>query len=343
MDLDEEQLQSKLRTRGKCQTYLLRSDFLELKPRTRRGKCLGAAVEVLEYEMMCDNDTSTTSNEYSYISNDIWFHLANYIPPEDVQRFALICSQSANCLKSRHFWMQLYRKYCQKSKDKSKWILQLPAHLQMHQLSECDTNILRQRVIKALFYCHSPFAERLKDNYKLESLVGKTYQSSWHLTVQCVWIMVYKFRDNTANSILKRDQKSSSKSSVVSDELVEDWESLEDDNDAESNNNKHNRRNLNVIHSSAVDNWDGLSLLIICCDRFIPFPSDFLCANSSSAIRLKDTRELLSTDMRSTNLELDFVSLTGDQKLTWKYQRIQKYKVLPWWHPDFSKFNKCEL
>ncbi|XP_058976652.1 uncharacterized protein LOC131800395 isoform X1 [Musca domestica] len=343
MDLDEEQLQWKLRTRGKCQTFLLQSDYLELKPRARRGKCLGAAIEALE-EVMRDNESSTT--EYSYIGNDIWFHLANYIAPEDVQRFAMICTQSAECLKSRHFWIQLYRKHCQKSKDRNKWILQLPSHLQMHQITQCDINILRQQVIKALFFCHPPFVDRLKDNYKLESLVGKTYQSSWHLTVQCVWIMVYKFRDNAAVTI-KHNAESTKNSSSTNNEqvdtVVNDWESLaENEEHTERNNNTKTTKALSTAPSS-VDNCNGLKLLIICCDRFIPFPSDFLCTNSSSTIRLKDTRELLSTDMRSTNLELDFVSLTGDQRITWKYQHIQKYKVLPWWHPDFSKFNKCEL
>ncbi|XP_061388316.1 putative transmembrane protein 183BP [Musca vetustissima] len=312
---------------------ILRSDFLELKPKKRRGKCLGAAEEVLT-EMM--NDTVITTPTYSYISNDIWFHLANHIPPEDVQRFALICKPSADCLKTRNFWMQLYQKYCQKSKDKSKWILDLPSDLQMHQLAECDTEILRQQVIKALFYCHQPFVDRLKENYKLDSLVGKIYQSSWHLTVQCVWIMVYKFCDNNT---IQKNSKHFKEESTNNDrqnvhEIVNDWESLADD---ESNNN-----NTTTSHSPAAS-CNGLSLLIICCNHYVPFPSDFLCTNSSSTIRLQNTREFLSTDMRSTNLELEFVSLTKDQKLSWKYPQIQKYKVLPWWHPDFNRFNKCEL
>lgn len=303
---------------------------------------MGAALEVLENGREFEMDISNVPTpEYSYISNDIWFHLANYIPPEDVQRFASICSQSANSVNSRHFWLHLYRCYCQQSRDKNKWILQLPSHLQMHQLVDCDAHVLRQRVIQALFYCHPPFVERLKVNYKLETLVGRKYLSSWHLMVQCVWIMCYKFRLNIPNTSSTNRTSKISQQSLEMDEdiIVNDWETLADD---ESNNNLSKRNNKRVFQSatSSVDNNDGVSLLIICCDHFIPFPSDFLCANSS--IRLKDTRELLSTDMRSTNLEIDLVSLTGDQKITWKYQRIQKYKVLPWWHPDFRKFNKCE-
>ncbi|TMW42396.1 hypothetical protein DOY81_012524, partial [Sarcophaga bullata] len=132
MDLhDQDHHYLKLKNKGKAKTYLPKLEYLELKPRTRRqGKCVGAA---LEFFHSSDNnsllDTLKEPPAYNYISNDIWFQLANYIAPEDVQRYALICRQSANSINSCRFWLQLYRQYCKKS-HKKEWVLQLPANLQ---------------------------------------------------------------------------------------------------------------------------------------------------------------------------------------------------------------------
>lgn len=292
-------------------------------------------------------DNQQQSEQYNYISNDIWFHLANYIAPEDVQRFALICSQSANSVNSNRFWLQIYRQYCQQtSVNKKKWILQLPENLQMDNIIGCgDRNTLRQKVIQALFYCYEPFKERLKNNYSLETLVGRTYVSSWHKQVQCVWIMCYKFKLNFPLSNNNNNKKNvmplQSNNNEENDELVvNDWETLAD----EENNNLCNIKtsSSSTSSTSTINDLDGTSILIICCDRFIPFPSDIVFNHATTPFRLADSREMLSTDMRSKNLELDFISGTKDQTITVKYSKIQKFKVLPWWHPDFRIFNKCE-
>lgn len=320
---------------------------MELKPRTRRqGKCFGAA---LEYQDTANSQATMAEAEpqsHTYISNDIWFHLANYIAPEDVQRFALICSQSANTVNSCRFWLQLYRRYCQHStKNSRKWILQLPSNLQMENILGCDKNTLRQRVIQSLFYCYTPFKERLTHSYQLETLVGRTYLSSWHKQVQCIWIMCYKFRINFPLT-MAHNQKShthldSDNNHINADDVVNDWETLAE----ESNNNMVISSNTSHTTNATIattNDLDGVSLLVICCDRFIPFPSDIVYNYATCPFRLAATRELLSTDMRSINLELDFISSTRDQTITVKYAKIQKYKVVPWWHPDFRILNKCE-
>ncbi|KAI8118171.1 hypothetical protein FF38_01727 [Lucilia cuprina] len=343
MDLeDEEYHYSKLKTKGKNQTYLPKLEILELKPRTRRqGKCVGAALELcdlIDHIPTMDNEPDT---QY-FISNDIWFHLANYIAPEDVQRYSLICSQSANSVNSCRFWLQMYRRYCQQTTNKNskKWNLQLPEHLQMDHMKGCDRNTLRQRVIQALYLCYSPFKERLKTRYPLETLVGRTYISSWHKQVQCVWIMCYKFKLNFPLTTTNGNT-TEIENDLDSAQVVNDWECLADD----SNNNLCNIKNSNTASMSSSSNttneFDGISLLVICCDRFIPFPSDIVYNHATSPFRLAASRELLSTDMRSINLELDFISGTRDQTITVKYTKIQKFKVLPWWHPDFRILNKC--
>lgn len=344
MDLeDEEFLHSKLRTKGKSQNYLLKSEILELKPRTRRqGKCFGAA---LEYQECIESPITMEGSEqlpYAFISNDIWFHLANYVAPEDVQRFSLICSQSANTVNSCRFWLQLYRRYCQDSSGSSKkWNLKLPSHLQVDHMTSCDKNILRQRVIQSLFYCYQPFKDRLQQTYSLETLVGRTYHSSWHKQVQCVWIMCYKFKSNfpLTNTFSHGIPQSNLENNNNEENVVNDWESLADDSNR--NLKKCSSASSTSTDTSTTNDLDGVSLLVICCNRFIPFPSDIVYNYATRPFRLAATRELLSTDMRSTNLELDFVSSTRDQTITVKYTKIQKYKVLPWWHPDFRILNKC--
>ncbi|XP_065368083.1 transmembrane protein 183 [Calliphora vicina] len=343
---DEEYHYSKLKTKGKNQTYLPKLEFLELKPRTRRqGKCVGAALEYCDlFEYNVQMDKSEEHQAYTFISNDIWFHLANYIAPEDVQNYSLICSQSANSVNSCRFWLQMYRRHCQQTTGNSKkWILQLPEHLQMEHMKDCDRNTLRQRVIQALFHCYQPFKERLQKRYSLEMLVGRTYVSSWHKQVQCVWIMCFKFKlnfpINSATTATQKFQKKleNNENDTATDSVVNDWECLAD----EENNNLSHFKNTASSSTSTINDLDGTIILVICCDRFIPFPSDIVYNHATSAFRFAASRELLSTDMRSINLELDFVSGTRDQTITVKYTKIQKFKVLPWWHPDFRILNKC--
>lgn len=330
------------------ETYLLRPNVLELKTRARRqGKCFGAAREVLEAEHLFRTkmEVEEQPHEYNYIHNDIWFHIANYIPPQDVKRYALICTQSACSIRSRRFWLNLYRQYCQHSKDKKKWILELPAHLQMSQLLGCDVHTLKQRVVRALFYCHTPFTESLKNDYKLETLVGRYYVSCWHLQTECVWIMCYKFRWkfplDTANA--ESPSKTTNDDNEGGEEVVYNWESLAGDNSSSPESEASSNENSSNAQQNAQNDDDGVSLLLICCNRFIPFPTEYLYANSTSAIRLAATREHISTDMRSINLHIDLVTTGGNQEVvTWKYNQALKTKVLPWWHPDFGKFNKCE-
>lgn len=282
-----------------------------------------------------------------FISNDVWFHIANYIAPKDVQRYALICRQSANSVNSCTFWLQMYRRYCQQTSGRSKkWILQLPENLQFENIKNCEKNTLRQKVIQALFYCYSPFKQLLEKRYSLETLVGRTYIASWYKQLQCAWIMCYKFRLNfpltnaTPGALKSHSELENREEKPYPDNVVNDWESLVED---ERNNLSNVKKPYSVTtNESSTNDLNGISILVICCDRFIPFPSDIVYNHAINPFRLAASRELLSADMRSINLELDFISSTGDQTITVKYTKIQKLKVLPWWHPDFRILNKCE-
>lgn len=39
--------------------------------------------------------------------SDVWFHIAKYIAPEDLSRFALICKDAYRVILSVQFWKQL--------------------------------------------------------------------------------------------------------------------------------------------------------------------------------------------------------------------------------------------
>lgn len=84
---------------------------------------------------------------------DIWFLLSEYIRPEDVGTFALICRTSFEVVCTARFWFGLYRRYY-------KSVPNMPEHLQ----PECLIRKygLRANVIRALYHMYPPFVDHIK-------------------------------------------------------------------------------------------------------------------------------------------------------------------------------------
>jgi len=259
-----------------------------------------------------------SNNNVINMRHDIWFHISMHIDPEDVQTFALICKQTARLVASRAFWRNLYRRHC--TGATSGWNLDLPAQLQLEQIRNCDIRALRALVIEALFHCHRPLKVRLEQGYNLDWLVQRIFVSCWQTQYQCLWIMCYKFWN--------RQPQVQRESEMDSSEVVNDWESLAEDDEGQ-------------LEPTLGNPNEGVVLLIVLCRHFVPTPNQLSYSHQEARFRLRATRELLCTDMRAKNLELDF-SEDGCQNVsvTVKYARIEKYKVLPWWHPDFQRFVK---
>ncbi|XP_068125895.1 transmembrane protein 183A [Hyperolius riggenbachi] len=95
------------------------------------------------------NETEGTGDDYPF---DIWLVLANYIRPEDVVTFALICKKAWTVTCTAVFWMRLYKRYYRISDC-------LPVRL----LPECMYRLrsLRVCVIRTLYHMYEPFCSRL--------------------------------------------------------------------------------------------------------------------------------------------------------------------------------------
>ncbi|XP_017000990.2 transmembrane protein 183 [Drosophila takahashii] len=305
----DEFIQNKLfRTRGKCAIYARQSDVYVAVKQKSSFRATAPTLAMAE----------SNNNNAINMRHDIWFHISMHIDPEDVQTFALICKQTARLVASRSFWRNLYRRHC--TGATSGWNLDLPAQLQLGQIRNCDTRALRSLVIEALFHCHRPLKIRLELGYNLDWLVQRIFVSCWQKQYQCLWIMCYKFWN--------RQLQVANESEMETSKVVNDWESLAEDEAGQ-------------LAPTLGNPNEGVVLLIVLCRHFVPTPNQLSYSQQEARYRLRATRELLCTDMRAKNLELDFAE-DGCQNVsvTVKYARIEKYKVLPWWHPDFQRFVK---
>lgn len=258
------------------------------------------------------------------VDHDIWFHIALRLDPEDVQTFALVCTQFAKLVSSRVFWRNMFKRHCLSGSSTKAWNLELPAQLQLEQINNCDKKALRSRVIEALFHCYRPLKTRLELGYNLDWLLQRTFVTCTQKQYQYLWIICYTLWNQQTSQL----PSSICEDQVVPTEMVNDWESLADDD--------------TPAMVTSTSRHEGVALLIVLCQKFMPLPMQLLYNQQQTRFRLKATREMLCTDMCAKNLELDFVedNTNSQQAVTVKYSRIQKYKVLPWWHPDFKRFVK---
>ncbi|CAD7014250.1 unnamed protein product [Ceratitis capitata] len=318
-----------IKTKGKCKIHLRPNDiYLELKSKNRVGKCRGAGyLDIWDVSITMGRNNGNSIDEYNTIPNEIWYHVADHIPPEYVQTFALICRQTADLVNTRKFWNQLYKNYCLKPNGDFNWITALPEHLQMHSLRSCDKVTLRARVVESLFLTYLPLSERTAQTYSLDKLLGYSYVASWHEQENCAWIMCYKFRQKHMQV---------SKQGVDLTDLfpyeneLDDWETLAENKSWFKTHYTGPRNDLN----------EGVSLLIIRCERYIPFPSQLLYESGESRALLLGIRQMLAKDMRGTNLELDFGETPKNVITTVKYPKVMSVKAYPWWYPEFRKYIK---
>lgn len=311
------------------ETHLRPNDiYLELKLRDRAGKCSGAArLKWRPPSLMERSDNDKPVTIYRTVHGDIWDHIADHIPPEYVQTFALICHQTAYFVNTRTFWKRIYKSYCLKSNANTNWIVTLPENLQAHNVLNCDMATMRARVVESLFLTYPPLSERIAKGYSLDKLVGYSYVSSWHEQEDCIWIMCYKFRNKNIAEIKGGRDFNEFLSNYCE---TDDWETLAEGNKLCLKSKYDAQKHIN----------EGVSLLVIRCERFIPFPIQLFYDSAESCVMLLDTRQMLAKDMRAINLELDFGEASSKIITTVKYPKVVSVKVFPWWHPDFRKYMK---
>lgn len=125
--------------------------------------------------------------EYHDYHIDLWFLVAEYIRPEDVCRFALICRKTAEVVQSGRFWSQLYRSYYNH-------LIELPPRFQPDSMVRLRG--LRSAVIRSLFYLYPPFVERLQlaSYHNPYRVVGRQLLSVWHRRTKNCWTYYFRLK-----------------------------------------------------------------------------------------------------------------------------------------------------
>lgn len=125
--------------------------------------------------------------QYNTFPNDFWYLLSDYIKPEDVCRFALICKQTYAITMTAKFWKNLYKRYHSPLKI-------LPTRLQ----PECMARPrgLRACCIRSLYYMYEPFEQRLSGQRQQDfHLLAKRYvDRCWFKQEGNNWLYYYKLK-----------------------------------------------------------------------------------------------------------------------------------------------------
>ncbi|XP_037898873.1 uncharacterized protein LOC119643560 [Glossina fuscipes] len=318
-------LQRVIRRSTRRSAFLNPSMVLSMKIRKRQGKCVGPALEAISEFAKKEEPKG---KKYNYICDTVWLLLADYIEPEDVQTYALICRQSASSIAYCRYWKNLYARYCGQSRISKIWILNLPERLQRHNMHYGDLRCIRRFVIESLFYCHQPFIKRTQQKLNLDFLIGRTFMRSWITRSSKYFTTYIEFKLGFPANADRKDTNSV-KSQLLLHKLVDNWEDLANDGYVNT------EEELSTIMSLAHE-LEGVCLLLLCSTHFVSMPSQLQYdKNSNRRIRLHGTRTLLSSDMKTSNLKLDFMVNIGNEIITICCPNILWFKVVPWWHPDF--------
>lgn len=124
---------------------------------------------------------------YADYNIDVWCRISEFVRPEDVGRFALICRKTSEVVQTAKFWKFLYRKYFDRNVD-------LPRTLRI----DCMPPLLglRPRVIRSLFYLYPPFVHRIaaspfNDPHRVD---GRQLVFSWSKKTAGGWNYYFKLR-----------------------------------------------------------------------------------------------------------------------------------------------------
>ncbi|XP_018412796.1 PREDICTED: transmembrane protein 183-like isoform X2 [Nanorana parkeri] len=143
------------------------------------GQHYGSNDELEDSETQNGISREKKSKKYKEITNadraggdypfDIWLVLANYIRPENVVTFALICKKAWTVTCTAVFWMRLYKRYYRTS-----------TYLPVRLLPECMYRLrsLRACVIRSLYHMYEPFSSRVAKNPALPESTPSTLLNS---------------------------------------------------------------------------------------------------------------------------------------------------------------------
>uniref|UniRef100_A0A0A9ZIM8 Transmembrane protein 183 n=1 Tax=Lygus hesperus TaxID=30085 RepID=A0A0A9ZIM8_LYGHE len=125
------------------------------------------------------------------LPDELWVLLSEYMRPQDVLNFSLICKSSYRIVNSPLFWIKLYKRYYSSK-------VYVPTFLKKHCLERHLG--LKAKVIRSLFYTYPPYHESLRrPNNLLESLIGHR--------CELMWVQRACDKEITNNSLLRRSER----------------------------------------------------------------------------------------------------------------------------------------
>lgn len=162
-----------------------------------REKTFDNTPVITEYDILDDGKKKKRNRRKNAIENedhiyfdypiDIWFLISEYIQPEDVKTFSLICLKTNLVISTAKFWFYLYRKHYNRH-------IELPSRLQpgcMVRLGE-----LKACTIRSLFYTYPSFVNRLSSlrNQDYQNLIKLPCIGVWYKQDGNDWLFYFKFK-----------------------------------------------------------------------------------------------------------------------------------------------------
>ncbi|KAJ8299805.1 hypothetical protein KUTeg_023865 [Tegillarca granosa] len=238
---------------------------------------------------------------------DLWLALSFHIDPEDIGRFAGICRYANMAVHTVQFWKHLYQTYCLHNTSI------LPDDLQPCTLERIHG--LRQRVIRSLFYVHSPLVERIKTTIPFENepyhLIGQRCILHWHEKVKNKWVFNFKFKNETITS--------------------------------ERNYIVERKRHYDLFrgHNDLFYNpLNGCCMLQVVCHNFINIPPILglllsqIYLKVGHGMRYHCLKLVFNSSVNSGNLSANRYGVSGDVVVM--IDPAINLKVFPWWNPQYQ-------
>lgn len=260
---------------------------------------------------------------------DLWYLIGEYIKPEDVSTFAVLCKASHHVTQTYKFWMDMYKRFYRSG-------IQLPVRLQ----PECIERpyCLKPCVIRALFYLYPHFIECMsshptRTSCDIQKLVNSVCVSMWRSQNDGKWLFYFKFSSkpfNTSCLVKKRED-------------VNWWASIDGVN--------HDPQAL--LNDVNLNPDDGCKILHVKSSYFIAVSPVVMGS------RLADVRISLARDMIHHKLQLTFsfsnyvLRSNGRSSVAPKdigsngeiveFDPVDSMAIWNWWHPQYPTGTKFEV
>nr|CAB3253431.1 hemicentin-1 [Phallusia mammillata] len=266
-------------------------------------------IDVLPQQQVCTESCLNTHGCYSTYPLDLWFILSEYITPELVGKFALICKSSYFVTTSVAFYKQLWARHDPVFQPAPCTEVQRNISFNVKRfINKANGRQLRPNVIRGLYCCYPPFKTRLKlDPYNedLEKLYGWKCLVQWHNSAGAGYSKRYVF-----NFKLKEGDFCNSKQA------------------------KHNDKKAKKLCTTEEEEC---CVLQITCKEFVDF-----YRTQVSGLLLTKAHFNVSSDMMSRKIKLVFHKPA--HKLALKHYRhdmgdvvilcsVLSHQIIRWWDP----------